>query len=82
MVSQLRPQEERERRLGGNAVVYIIGPRETRIGVGSRSSDSVKQGEAESRWGKCFPGVRVGTQERCRACHWGHSGRVGRGTCG
>lgn len=87
MVSQLRPQEEMEGRLRGNAVVYIIGPRETGIRVGSRSSDPVKQGEAESPWGKCFSGVRVGTQGKVQGMSLGHlnvrghSGRVGRGTC-
>ena len=86
MVSQLRPQEEMEGRLGGNAV-YIIGPRETGIRVGSRSADSVKQGEAKSPWGKCFTGVRVGTQGKVQGVSLGHvnvrghSGRVGRGTC-
>lgn len=56
MVSQLRPQEEREGRLGGNAVVYIIGPRETGIRVRSQSSDSVKQGKQRATGASAFLG--------------------------
>ena len=68
--------------------MYIIGPRERGIRVGSWNSDSVKQGEVESPWGKCFTGVRVGTHGKVQGVSLGHlnvrghSGKVGRGTCG
>lgn len=56
MVRQLRPQEEREGRLVGNGAVYIIGPRKTGIRVGSRSSESVKQGKQRATGANAFLG--------------------------
>lgn len=66
----MRPQEEMEGRPGEMQLFISLVPERQGLGLGHGAQTPVKQGEAESPWGKAYWGQGGYTSES-RACHWG-----------
>lgn len=71
MVSQLRPQEETEGRLRGNAVCISLVPEREGLGLGRGTQTQFSREKQRAPGASALLGSGWVHMERCRACHWG-----------